>query len=310
MVPPALEPRQRDIAPASGRSGFAGAAGEAVDQAAAAAPRRFAGLTLDRVRLMGIVNVTPDSFSDGGETLATYAAVARGLQMLEEGADIIDVGGESTRPGANPVAVSEELARVVPVVRALAAAGALVSIDTRHPEVMRAAIAAGAGIVNDITALRGAGATALVAEAGVAVVLMHMQGEPRTMQADPHYADAAAEVRDWLGARAAACVAAGIPADRIAIDPGIGFGKSLVHNLAILRDLGRYRDLPHALLLGVSRKSFLAALDRAVPAKQRLGGSLAAALACVSGGAHILRVHDVGETRQALAVQQALAGFR
>ncbi len=281
-----------------------------VGEATLPAVRRFAGLTLDRVRLMGIVNVTPDSFSDGGETLATEAAVTRGLMMLDEGADIIDVGGESTRPGASPVTATEEIARIIPVVRGLAAAGALVSVDTRHPEVMRAAIAEGALIVNDITALRGEGALALIAAAGVSVVLMHMQGEPRTMQSAPHYDDAAAEVCNWLAGRAAACVAAGIPAGHIAVDPGIGFGKTLAHNLAILAGLGRYRGLPHALLLGVSRKSFISSLDRAVPAKQRLGGSLAVALACVRDGAHILRVHDVGDTRQALAVERALVGSR
>ena len=267
---------------------------------------RFAGLALDRTRLMGVVNVTPDSFSDGGETLTPQAAVAHGLALLEEGADIIDVGGESTRPGAVPPPVEEERDRVVPVVRALSRAGALVSIDTRRPAVMRAALDAGARIVNDITALRDEGAMALVAGAGASVILMHMQGEPGTMQQDPRYDDPAAEIFDWLTARAAACVAAGIPADRIAVDPGIGFGKTLSHNRAVLTDLGRYRHLPHALVVGVSRKSFIAALDRPLPPKRRLAGSLAAAIACVQGGAHILRVHDVGETRQALAVYRAL----
>lgn len=275
---------------------------------AAPAGRQFAGLSLDRVRLMGIVNVTPDSFSDGGETDATAAAVDRGLAMLAEGADIIDVGGESTRPGALPVPVEAELARVVPVVRALAEAGALVSVDTRHAAVMRAAIAAGARIVNDITALQGdPEALPVVAAAAVSVVLMHMQGEPRTMQRDPHYEDAAADVHRWLTGRAAACVAAGVPAGRIALDPGIGFGKTLAHNLRIIAGLARYRALPYALLLGVSRKSFIAAADRSVPPKQRLGGSLAAALAGVRAGVHILRVHDVADTRQALAVHRALA---
>ena len=270
--------------------------------------RRFAGLSLDRVRLMGIVNVTPDSFSDGDETPTADAAVARGLAMLAEGADIIDVGGESTRPGALPVPVEKELARVVPVVRALAQAGALVSIDTRNATVMRAAIAAGARIVNDITALLGdAEALPLLASSAVAVVLMHMQGEPRTMQRAPRYDDAATDVHRWLADRAAACVAAGIPAERIAVDPGIGFGKTLTHNLQILAGLARYRDMPYALLLGASRKSFIAALDRSVPPKQRLGGSLAAALVGAGAGVHILRVHDVGDTRQALAVHQAVA---
>jgi dihydropteroate synthase len=270
------------------------------------APCRFAGLSLDRTRLMGVVNVTPDSFSDGGEVLAPEAAVARGLAMLADGADIIDVGGESTRPGALPVPMEEERDRVVPVVRALSRAGALVSIDTRRLGVMQAAIDAGARIVNDVTALGSEGSMAFVARSGASAVLMHMRGEPRTMQHDPQYDDPAAEISDWLTARAAACVRAGIPADRIAVDPGIGFGKTLAHNLAILTDLGRYRDLPHALVIGVSRKSLIAALDHNVPPKQRLAGSLAAAIACVQAGAHIIRVHDVGETRQALAVYRAL----
>lgn len=270
------------------------------------AAQRFACLSLDRIRLMGVVNVTPDSFSDGGETLTPEAAVTRGLALIEEGADIIDVGGESTRPGAIPPPIEEERERVVGVVRALSRAGALVSIDTRRTAVMRAAIDAGARIVNDITALRDEGAIALVARAEASVVLMHMQGEPGTMQQDPRYDDPAAEVFNWLAARAAACVAAGIPADRIAVDPGIGFGKTLSHNLAVLTDLGRYRHLPHALVVGVSRKSFIAALDRPLPPKRRLAGSLAAAIACAQGGAHIIRVHDVGETRQALAVYRSL----
>lgn len=257
---------------------------------------------------MGVVNVTPDSFSDGGETQAAAAAVDRGLAMLAEGADIIDVGGESTRPEALPVPVETELARVVPVVCALAQAGALVSVDTRNAAVMRAAIAAGARIINDITALQGdAEALSVVTSAAVAVVLMHMQGEPRTMQRDPRYDDAATDVHRWLAGRAAACVAAGIPAERIAVDPGIGFGKTLAHNLQIIAGLARYRDMPYAVLLGVSRKGFIAAVDRSVPPKQRLGGSLAAALVGVRAGAHILRVHDVGDTRQALAVHRALA---
>ena len=253
---------------------------------------------------MGIVNVTPDSFSDGGETFEPDAAVARGLAMREEGADILDVGGESTRPGAAAVPVDIELARVLPVVYALAREGALVSIDTRRAAVMRAAIDEGARIVNDITALGGAGALPLVARSDVSVVLMHMQGEPRSMQEDPRYGDAAAEVYAWLAARGAACGEAGIPPERIAVDPGIGFGKTLAHNLAILGGLTRYRDLPYALLLGVSRKRFIAALDRDVPPRHRLAGSLAAAIACVQAGAHILRVHDISETRQALAVHE------
>lgn len=262
---------------------------------------------------MGVVNVTPDSFSDGGLWLDPEPAIAHGVELAAEGAAILDIGGESTRPGAQPVGAEEELRRTLPVIEGLAAArtGARLSIDTVKRPVAAAALAAGASYVNDVSAFRAdPEMAALVAEHGCDCCLMHMQGEPRTMQSAPHYDDAAAEVCNWLAGRAAACVAAGIPAGHIAVDPGIGFGKTLAHNLAILAGLGRYRGLPHALLLGVSRKSFISSLDRAVPAKQRLGGSLAVALACVRDGAHILRVHDVGDTRQALAVERALVGSR
>jgi dihydropteroate synthase len=268
----------------------------------------FAGLPLTRTLLMGVINVTPDSFSDGGEVLDAAAAVARGLAMLEDGADILDVGGESTRPGATPVTEAEEIARVVPVVGGLAAAGAPVSIDTRRPAVMEAAIANGARIVNDVTALTGDPRSCrLIAETGASVILMHMQGEPATMQLAPHYEDAAHEVQGWLAERVAACQAAGIGRGRIAVDPGIGFGKTVDHTLDILAALDRYAGLGCALVVGVSRKSFIGRLSRNEPPKRRLPGSLAAALAAVARGAHILRVHDVGETRQALAVWHAIA---
>jgi dihydropteroate synthase len=268
----------------------------------------FAGLPLTRTLLMGVINVTPDSFSDGGEVLDAAAAVARGLAMLEDGADILDVGGESTRPGATPVTEAEEIARVVPVVGGLAAAGAPVSIDTRRPAVMEAAIASGARIVNDVTALTGDPRSCrLIAETGASVILMHMQGEPATMQLAPHYEGAAREVHAWLAERVAACEAAGIGRGRIAVDPGIGFGKTVDHNLDILAALDRYAGLGCALVVGVSRKSFIGRLSRGESPKQRLPGSLAAALAAVARGAHILRVHDVDETRQALAVWHAIA---
>ncbi len=267
----------------------------------------FAGLPLTRTLLMGVINVTPDSFSDGGEALEARAAVARGAAMLQDGADILDVGGESTRPGAAPVAVAEEIARVVPVVRELAAAGALVSIDTRRAAVMEAAIASGARIVNDVTALTGeARARSLIAKAGVSVILMHMQGEPATMQLAPSYEDAASEVYDWLAEQVAVCEGAGIGRQRIAVDPGIGFGKTADHNLEILAALDKYAALGCALVVGVSRKGFIGRLSRDEPPKQRLPGSLAAALAAVARGAHILRVHDVAETRQALSVWHAI----
>ena len=268
----------------------------------------FAGLAMDRPRLMGVINVTPDSFSDGGERFDPGRAVADGLAMLAAGAALLDVGGESTRPGAEPVEVEEELRRVVPVVRGLAAEGAVVSIDSRHARVMAAALDAGAAVINDVTALAGdPESLALAARAGVPVVLMHMQGEPRTMQADPRYADAALDVFDFLAERVAACEAAGITRDRIAVDPGIGFGKTLAHNLEILDQLALYHGLGCVLLLGVSRKGFIGRLSGGVPPKARLPGSLAAALAGVARGVQILRVHDVAETAQALAVWQAIA---
>jgi dihydropteroate synthase len=231
--------------------------------------------------------------------------------MLQDGADILDVGGESTRPGAAPVAVAEEIARVVPVVRELAAAGALVSIDTRRAAVMEAAIASGARIVNDVTALTGeARARSLIANAGVSVILMHMQGEPATMQLAPSYENAASEVYDWLVEQVEVCEGAGIGRQRIAVDPGIGFGKTADHNLEILAALDKYAALGCALVVGVSRKSFIGRLSRDEPPKQRLPGSLAAALAAVARGADILRVHDVAETRQALSVWHAITEAR
>lgn len=272
------------------------------------APRPpFAGLTLDRPRIMGIINVTPDSFSDGGDRLDAGRAVADGLAMVEAGADLLDVGGESTRPGAAEVGEAEELRRVVPVVRGLAQAGARVSIDTRHARVMAEALDAGARVVNDVTALTGdPAALPLVARADVPVVLMHMRGEPRTMQRDPVYDDAPLDVFDHLEARMAACAEAGVPPARIAVDPGIGFGKTVAHNLQILDRLALYQGLGCAVLLGVSRKSFIARLSRDEPAKARLPGSLAAALAGLDRGVQILRVHDVAETAQAVAVWQAI----
>ncbi|CAA7625667.1 dihydropteroate synthase [Magnetospirillum sp. UT-4] len=271
---------------------------------AARAP--WGGVGLDRPRLMGIVNVTPDSFSDGGEALAVEDAVARGLAMAAAGADIIDVGGESTRPGAAPVPVAEELARVLPVVGALADKGIAVSIDTRHAEVMGAAVAAGARIINDVGALRGAGALEAAAASGAAICLMHMQGEPRTMQAAPGYACAPLEVYQFLAGRVAACEAAGIGRDRIAVDPGIGFGKTATHNAQALATLALLHGLGCAVLLGASRKSFVAHLSRGEGPRERLPGTLAAHLAGLDAGAQVLRVHDVAETAQAVAVWRGM----
>ncbi|SDF45228.1 dihydropteroate synthase [Limimonas halophila] len=268
----------------------------------------FAGITLVRPAIMGVVNVTPDSFSDGGQRLAADTAVRDGKAMWDAGAAILDVGGESTRPGAEPVSVDEELRRALPVVQRLAEAGCRVSIDTRNARTMREAVAAGASIVNDVTGLtHDPDALAAVAELGVPVVLQHIQGDPQTMQQGPSYDDAALDVFDGLRARVEACEAAGIPRERIAIDPGIGFGKTVQHNLEIMDRLGLFQGLGCPVLLGASRKSTIAKVSRGEPADQRLAGSLAMALAGVQRGAQMLRVHDVGETAQALAVWRAVA---
>ncbi len=254
---------------------------------------------------MGVVNVTPDSFSDGGRFFDEAAAVAQGLKLAAEGADILDVGGESTRPGAEPVSEADEIARVVPAIEQLRAGCATeISIDTMKPGVARAAMAAGATIWNDVTALKGDASSARVAaELACGVILMHMQGEPRTMQADPRYDDVVQEVGDELVARAEAAMAAGVAREKIWLDPGIGFGKTLAHNLALLKHLDALAARGFPVVLGVSRKRFLKAIDpKAVSADDRLGGSLAAALWGASLGAHVLRVHDVRETAQALAV--------
>lgn len=261
-------------------------------------------LDLSRPRVMGIVNVTPDSFSDGGRFAAPAQALAHARRLRDDGADILDVGGESTRPGAAPVGEAEETDRVLPLVEALAAEGAIVSVDTMKPAVMHSAIAAGAAMINDVRALQAPGALAAVAGSGAAVCLMHMQGEPRSMQSDPRYGDVVADVCAFLVARAEACVAAGIARERIVLDPGFGFGKTVDHNLALLRDLRTLAGLNHPVLAGWSRKSSLGAITgRAVD--ERLAGSLAAALYAVAQGATILRVHDVRETVDALAVWEA-----
>jgi dihydropteroate synthase len=272
---------------------------------AARAP--IAGLGLERPRIMGVVNVTPDSFSDGGRWLDPGAAVAHALELEAEGADILDIGGESTRPGAEPVGVEEELARVLPVIEALAAeAKAPVSIDTRNAEVMRRAAEAGARIVNDVSALTHTpDSSRVAAQMGLPVVLMHARGDPRTMQNDPRYDDVVLDVYDWLEARIEACEAAGIPRSRLIVDPGIGFGKTLAHNLALLASLSIFHGLGCPILLGASRKSFIGRLAGGAAPDQRIPGSLAAALVGAAQGVQILRVHDVAATRQALAVWEA-----
>jgi dihydropteroate synthase len=257
---------------------------------------------------MGVLNVTPDSFSDGGRYIDVEAALVHGRRLAAEGAALVDVGGESTRPGAEPVPAELERERVLPVIEGLAADGIAVSIDTSKATVAQAALAAGAVLVNDVTALRGdSEMAAAVAEAGADICLMHMLGEPRTMQDDPRYDDVVGEVEGFLAERAEAAVAAGIPRERIALDPGIGFGKTLAHNLALLRALPRLAQLG-PLLVGVSRKRFLGALSGRDVADDRLAASLAAALYCYRGGAHLLRVHDVRATADALAVERALEG--
>jgi len=266
----------------------------------------FGGLALGRPAIMGIVNVTPDSFSDGGDFLDPAAAIAHGEALLAAGADLLDVGGESTRPGSAPVAPEEEERRVLPVIRHFAGKGTVVSVDTRHARVMASSIGAGARIVNDIAGLGDPLALPVVAKSGTPVVLMHMLGEPGTMQSDPRYADAALDVFDWLEERVALCTAAGVPLERIAVDPGIGFGKTVEHNLAILRHTTLYHALGCAVLIGLSRKAFIGRLSRGEPPRERLPGSLAAGLETLNQGAQILRVHDVAETVQARALWEGL----
>jgi len=261
-----------------------------------------------RPLVMGIVNVTPDSFSDGGRHAAAGQAIAHGLRLAAEGADILDVGGESTRPGSEGVDEGEELARVVPVIEGLAAAGHKVSCDTRKASVMRAALKAGAAIINDVSALQhDPQSLAAMAEADCPVVLMHAQGDPRTMQLSPSYADVALDVFDALEARIAACVAAGIARERLIADPGIGFGKSFRHNLDLLHQFTLFHGLGVALLMGLSRKGFVGALTGEKTAANRVNGSVGGALWSALNGAHILRVHDVKATVEALVVAQACA---
>jgi dihydropteroate synthase len=265
-------------------------------------------LPLDRPLLMGVVNVTPDSFSDGGDFADAAAASAHARRLAAEGADILDIGGESTRPGAAPVSEDEELERVLPVLEALRDVAVPVSVDTRRARVMREALAAGASMINDIEALQSPGAMAAVAGAaarGCAVCLMHMQGKPATMQQEPHYEDVVAEVRAFLAGRIAAARAGGIARERIVADPGFGFGKTVAHNLTLLARLGEFEALGVPIAAGLSRKSTLGAVTGR-PVNERLAASVAAALLAAQAGARILRVHDVKETRDALAVWQAM----
>ncbi len=264
-------------------------------------------LALDRPRIMGILNVTPDSFSDGGRYLDADTALRHAAEMIEAGADIVDIGGESTRPGAAAVGEAEEMRRVLPVLRALAGKDIPLSVDTRRPAVMRAAIAEGASMINDVEALRAPGAIEALAGSDVAVCLMHMQGRPASMQRAPRYDDVVLEVAEFLLSRAQACLAAGIGGSRIVLDPGIGFGKTPAHNVALVRRLGELCRAGFPVLVGLSRKSLVATLSGR-PTSDRLGGSIAGALAAVARGAAIVRVHDVAETAEALAVWRELGG--
>jgi dihydropteroate synthase len=266
----------------------------------------FAGVTLDAPRIMGIVNVTPDSFSDGGQHGTAETGSLHGLALASEGAHILDIGGESTRPGSDAVSVDEELSRVIPVVRRLSDAGHVVSIDTRKSSVMREAVKAGAAIINDVSALQNdPDSLRTVAELQVPVVLMHAQGDPRTMQLSPHYDDVALDVYDQLEQRVLACVQAGIPRSRLAIDPGIGFGKTFRHNLEILNQITLFHGLGVAVLVGLSRKGFVGALTGEKNAGNRVHGSVGGAVQAAQNGVHILRVHDVKATVEALAVARA-----
>ena len=263
-------------------------------------------LDLSRTAIMGILNITPDSFSDGGFFMARELALVHANKMVEEGADIIDVGGESTRPGAQVVSIQEEMDRVIPVIEVLARAVAVpISIDTSKPEVMAAAVMAGAGLINDVRALREPGAVEAAAALDVPVCLMHMQGAPRVMQHDPTYEDLVREVFEFLRGRIDVCVAAGIGREQILVDPGFGFGKNVAHNLALLRQLRKFRELGVPILAGLSRKSLIGA-TLGLPVDQRVHASVALALIAVQNGARVVRVHDVGATREAIRMWEAV----
>lgn len=268
-----------------------------------------AGIQLDlsRPKVMGILNVTPDSFSDGGDFISPELAVSHAEQMLLDGADIIDVGGESTRPGAGAVSEQEELDRVIPLIEAITKRlSALISIDTSKPVVMCEAVAAGAGLINDVMALQEPGAITAARDAGVPVCLMHMQGRPRTMQKDPFYDDVVSDISKFFEQRVAACVTAGISRERIILDPGFGFGKTLEHNLRLLECLDRFVKMGLPMLVGISRKSMIGTILNGAPADERLYGSLAAAVLALERGASIIRVHDVKPTVDALKVVNAV----
>lgn len=271
------------------------------------APRAdFAGLAMDKPHIMGILNVTPDSFSDGGQHNAPAKAIATGMAMQAAGASIIDIGGESTRPGAEPITRNQELARILPPITGLSKAGVLISVDTRHADVMIRATKTGAGIINDVGGLTGEGVLMAAAESGVPVIIMHMQGSVESMQKNPEYGFAPVEIYEFLESRLKAAIKAGIPHEMLAIDPGFGFGKTVTHNMELIRWLGLLHGLGVPLLLGASRKSSIAKISRGEPAHSRLAGSIALAIQGINEGVQMIRVHDVPETAQAVAVQMAM----
>ncbi len=286
---------------------YAAGDGRAVPRPPLVWHNRSGEIILDRTCVMGVLNVTPDSFSNGGRYAAPEAAIRRGIQIAEEGAAILDIGGESTRPGSDPVPADEEWRRVAPVLQSLARKIDIpISIDTRKAEIAEKAVAAGAAIVNDITGLSDPRMVRLVAKSAAGAVIMHMRGEPKSMQIEPRYSDVLAEIRTILGDRAKAAMAAGVPREAIAVDPGIGFGKKVDHNLVILRGLGDIGALGYPVVIGASRKSFLAALGAGERVEDRLSGSLTVATLAVVHGAHVVRTHDVLETVRAVRVADAV----
>jgi dihydropteroate synthase len=270
----------------------------------------FAGLAMSAPQIMGILNTTPDSFSDGGDNAAAEAALANAEKMIEDGASILDVGGESTRPGADPIGFDEECRRILPVITPLAGAGHIVSADTRHTNVMEEALKAGASIINDVGGLRDDGAVELVASQAAPAIIMHMQGTPETMQKDPEYSYAPTDIYDWLKARIDAARKAGVSLSDLAVDPGFGFGKTPQHNMMIMANIALFHGLGVPLVLGVSRKSTISHFAKGEAAKDRVAGSVALAALALQQGVQIFRVHDVAETAQALGNAAAFAGAR
>lgn len=317
MLPPAIETDHRPDSPPSCAfydypdpditAARSARTCSAIPQTIVSPLKQSVQLPAARPLIMGVVNVTPDSFSDGGLWVSAEDAVRHAQCLVEQGADVVDIGGESTRPGSKPVGLAEEIRRIMPVVEALVSMNACVSVDTSKPEVMRIAIEAGAGMINDVKALQEPGALEAVAEGGVMACLMHMQGEPRSMQANPHYGNVVTEVKDFLRDRVDSAKAAGISPEHLVIDPGFGFGKTLEHNIELLRHLDSFLDIGVPLMIGLSRKSMLGKIT-GNETGDRIHASVAAALLAFMKGARILRVHDVKATRDAIAVYNAING--